>query len=311
MYSLLIRCYLVIGIAILFISTSAIFVKLSESPAGVIAFYRLLFSVLIIAPVFVLTSRKEKIKLTKESWIYSILAGVLLAFHFILWFESLRFTSVTSSTVMVTLQPIFAVIGAYLFFKEKATLLEIGCVLLALAGSFIIGWNDLNISGQALFGDALALLACLFITVYLLCGQRVRGALSVTTYTFIVYSVSTVTLFIYVISTNQSLIPISHQEWIYFILLAIFPTLLGHSLLNWSLKFVSTTVISMAILFEPIGAAVLAYLLLNEKVSTMQVVGSGIIFLGVSLYLIQKRKNTLSENKGILASNKLMKIGSE
>ncbi|WP_110113700.1 DMT family transporter [Bacillus sp. CGMCC 1.16541] len=308
MYSLLIRCYLVIGVAVFFISTSAILVKLSQSPASVIAFYRLLFSVLIMAPLFVFTRRREEGKPTKESWFYSILAGVLLAFHFILWFESLRFTSVTSSTVMVTLQPIFAVVGAYLFFKEKVSLVEGICILLAIAGSFVIGWGDLLISGQALLGDALALLACLFITVYLLCGQRVRDSISLITYTFIVYSVSTITLFLYVLLTKESLIPSYQHEWTYFILLAIFPTLLGHSLLNWSLKFVSTTVISMAILFEPIGAATLAYLLLNEKVSIMQVIGSCIIFLGVSLYLLQKRKNTLSKHKGISLSNKFMKV---
>src|SRR4051812_35351056 len=113
--------YAALILGVISVSASAIFVKLSHSSAGVIAFYRLFFSVLFMLPFFLMRSVGELRGITKRDWIFSIVSGVLLAFHFILWFESLNFTSVASSTVLVTLQPLFAFIGAYIFFKEKVT----------------------------------------------------------------------------------------------------------------------------------------------------------------------------------------------
>lgn len=221
---------------------------------------------------------------------FSILAGVFLAFHFILWFESLQYTSVASSTVLVTLQPLFAFIGAYLFFQEKLTGKALLSAVLAVVGSFIISWGDFRISGSALWGDILALAACALVTGYLLFGQAIRKRLSLITYTYVVYAISTAVLFIYALMRSDSLGPYPKEDWIYFLLLAIIPTLLGHSLFNWSLKWLSTSTISMAILFEPFGASVLAYWLLAEKVLMTQVIGGVVIIIGVTLFLLEERK---------------------
>src|SRR6476646_648025 len=110
--------YLALTIGVISVSSSAIFVKLSSADAGIVAFYRLLFSVMLMIPVFFPKYLKELKAITKRDWIFSMIAGIFLAFHFILWFESLNYTSVASSTVLVTLQPLFAFIGTFLFFKE-------------------------------------------------------------------------------------------------------------------------------------------------------------------------------------------------
>ncbi|MFS0863752.1 DMT family transporter [Fredinandcohnia sp. 179-A 10B2 NHS] len=284
--------YLVLAIGALAVSSSAILVKLTSAPAPVIAFYRLFFSVLLMLPIFLWKYRHELRLISKKDWYYSVIAGVFLAFHFILWFESLNYTSVTSSTVLVALQPVFAFIGTYFVFKEKIGLGAILSTILALAGSLIISWGDFQISGMALFGDLLAIVSCIMVTVYLLFGQTVRKRLSLITYTFVVYSISAITLFLYVVLLHYPLVSYPSSDWMYFLLLAIVPTLLGHTLFNWSLKWVSTSTISVSILFEPVGAAILAYFILAEKVMLTQIIGGVIIVTGIWLYSLGERKRS-------------------
>lgn len=289
--------YAVLAIGVISVSTSAILVKVSTAPSGVIAFYRLFFSVLFMLPVFLIKYVPELRLITRRDWIFSIVAGVFLAFHFILWFESLNYTSVASSTVLVTLQPLFAFLGTYFFFKEKFSWKAILSGLLAVFGSVIISWGDFKISGSALLGDLLALIACALVTAYLMFGQSVRKRLSLVTYTFVVYSISAITLLIYVLIRQEPLVPYGTSDWVYFILLALIPNLLGHTLFNWSLKWLSTSTISMAILFEPVGAAILAYYLLQEAVVWTQALGGAIVIGGVSLFLLDERRMKMKELK--------------
>ncbi|MFC4323421.1 DMT family transporter [Litchfieldia salsa] len=292
--------YVLIGIGVVAVSTSAILVKLASSPAPVTAFYRLFFSTVLMIPIFLLKYKVELKRISKKDWLYSVAAGVFLAFHFILWFESLNYTSVTSSTVLVTLQPLFAFLGTYFFFKEKVRFSAVASGFLGISGSVVIAWGDFKISGMALYGDFLALVACAMVTAYLLVGQNIRKRLSLITYTFLVYSISTITLFLYVIILDYPLSPYPSNDWIVFVLLAIVPTLLGHTLFNWSLQWVSTSTISMAILFEPVGAAILAYFILGEHILWTQVIGGVIIITGIGLYLLNERKRYSHVKGGML-----------
>jgi len=282
--------YIPIAIGVISVALSAIFVKLANADAEVIAFYRMFFSVLIMAPLFFWKYTAEIKRLTKRDWLFSGIAGIFLAFHFILWFDSLNYTSVASSTVLVTLQPLFAFAGTYFFFKERLSIKTILSGLVAIGGSVLISWGDFKISGTALYGDMLALIACALVTAYLLFGQDVRKRLSLVTYTFVVYGISTVTLFFYILIKGGSFGPYPANEWLWFLLLAIVPNLLGHTLFNWSLKYVSTNVISIAILFEPIGAAILAFYVFNEYLIATQVIGGLIVIAGIMLFVIDFKK---------------------
>jgi drug/metabolite transporter (DMT)-like permease len=287
--------YAAVVIGVISVSASAIFVKLCTAPSGVIAFYRLFFSVLFMLPIIRRKHIKELKHIKKSDLLFTVIAGVLLAFHFILWFESLNFTSVASSTVLVTIQPLFAFIGTYIFFKEKLSGRAIVCGLITVSGSVLISWGDFRISGSALYGDLLALIACALATAYLLLGQTVRKRLSLVTYTFVVYLISSVTLLIYTVTVNQPLFPYKMSNWVYFILLALIPTLLGHTLFNWAIKWVSTSIISMAILFEPVGATILAYIFLGEYTEWPQIIGGIIVIGGIGLFVVDERKEKLSE----------------
>ncbi|WP_027410556.1 DMT family transporter [Anoxybacteroides tepidamans] len=289
----LFKPYAALVIGALSVSTSAILVKWVHAPAAVTAFYRLFFTVLFMTPFFAPYFR-ELPKISKRDWLFSSISGILLAFHFILWFESLNYTSVTSSVVLVTLQPLFAFIGGYLFFKEKLTIGAFFSGLLAVVGSMIISWGDFRVSGKALFGDVLALLACVMVTGYWLFGQDLRKRLSLMAYTYVVYGVSSITLLIYALCFRYPLLSYSKTDWFCFVALAIVPTLLGHSLMNWSVKWVSAATISMSILFEPVGAAILAYFLLGEMIQPSQWLGGILILIGIGTYLwSENRKKAL------------------
>jgi drug/metabolite transporter (DMT)-like permease len=280
----LLKPYLAVFVGALSVSTSAILVKWVDAPAAVIAFYRLFFTVLFMTPFFIKYIPKLR-TITKRDWLFSVVSGILLAFHFILWFESLNYTSVTSSVVLVTLQPLFAFVGGYVFFKERLTVGALLSGLLAITGSIIISWGDFQVSGKALFGDMLALLACAMVTGYWLFGQDLRKRLSLMTYTYVVYGVSSITLLLYVLFFKYPLFSYGQTDWVCFILLAIVPTLLGHSLMNWSVKWVSAATISMSILFEPVGASILAYFLLGEIIQPSQWIGGFFILTGIGTYL--------------------------
>lgn len=293
--------YIAVVIGVISVSTSAVLVKLADSaPAAIIANYRLLFAVLIMLPIIVMKYRHEFRHIRKKDWGLSSLAGVFLAFHFILWFESLNYTSVASSVVLVTLQPIFAFLGTYFFFKERFSFGAVISMIIALFGSMIISWGDFQISGMALFGDILALLGAVTITIYFIFGQSVRRNLSLMTYTFIVYSISSLTLFIYNIIVQNPFTGYPSDHWWIFLALAIFPTFFGHTLFNWALKWLSTSTISMGIVFEPVGATVLAYLILGETVTGSQLLGGTIVLFGLFLFIVstsRKTKVTISQKE--------------
>lgn len=286
--------YFSLVIGVLSVSTSAVLVKLASSPAPITALYRLLFAVLLMTPLFLIRHRKELRVITRRDWVYSTIAGVFLALHFILWFESLEYTSVASSVVLVTLQPIFAFIGTFLFFGERLTKGAILSGILAMSGSVIISWGDFRISGMALFGDLLALLGAVMVTGYFLFGQTVRKRVSLMTYTYIVYGISSLTLFLYSLFLQHPFFHYPKEDWLLFALLAVFPTLLGHSLFNWAIKWLSTSIISMSILFEPIGASILAYYILGETVRIPQWIGGFLVLVGIFSFLYM---NKLAEKR--------------
>ncbi|MFC7322049.1 DMT family transporter [Halobacillus campisalis] len=283
--------YILLMVGVISISTSAIFVKLAgDAPASIIAFYRLLLAIIIMAPYVFLKHSDDLFSISKKDGTLAAVSGVFLAFHFILWFESLNYTSVASSVVLVSMQPIFAFIGTYLFFKERFSAGAVLSMLIAITGSVIISWGDFQISGLAFLGDILALLGAIMVTGYFLVGQNLRKRLSLTSYTFVVYSAATLTLLIYNLGLNVPFGGYNSSQWLIFLCLAIVPTFLGHSLFNWSLRWMSASKISMSILLEPIGASILAFFLLNEAVSWSQWLGGSIVIFGLMLFIISTKK---------------------
>lgn len=283
--------YCILFFGVFALSTSAIFVKLADAPAAISAFYRLFFAALILLPLLLFNkdNRNEIKTVTRRQWGFGFISGLFLAAHYVLWFESLQYTSVASSTVIVTLQPLFSMIGGYFLVKERFTKgAIIGC-LIAISGSIVIGWQDFQISGEALYGDILAFIAAGIITAYFFISQHVRKDVSLIPYSVISYGSSACFLGIFAYMQNESFIHYSTQTWLCFTGLAFVATILGQTIFNWLLKWMSATVISMSILGETIGTCILAYFILNEAISIQQALGISIIFIGLALFLMQPK----------------------
>ncbi len=283
--------YAAVLIGVISVSTAAVLVKLAtDAPAAIIANYRLLLAVLIMLPFILLKKRVELTRLTKRDWIFTSLAGISLALHFIFWFESLNYTSVASSVVLVTLQPIFAFIGTYLFFKERFSAGAVISMIIAIFGSTIIAWGDFRVDEEALFGDILAIIGAVMITIYFLFGQTVRKTMSVMSYTFVVYGIGALTLLVYNLIIQNEFTGYDSDHWLIFLALAIIPTFFGHTLFNWAIRWVSTSIISMGIIFEPVGASILAYFILGEQISWSQWLGGTIVIFGLFLFIASTRR---------------------
>ena len=284
--------YLTLFLGVFALSTSAIFVKLAGAPSSITAFYRLFFALLFLLPLLLLdkASWQDLRSLSKRQWQTGLLSGLFLAIHYILWFESLNYTSVASSTVIVTLQPLFSFVGSYFLFKERFNTGAIISSIVALIGSFIIAWGDFQISMQALYGDLLAFIAAGFITAYFFIGQHMRQKLAVVPYSILGYAASAFFLAVYALSQQLSFIDYSQSTWTAFLGIAFISTILGQMLLNWLLKWLSTSVISMSILGETIGTCILAYFILGEIITLRQGIGIIVTLFGLGLFMFYKNK---------------------
>ena len=284
--------YLTLFLGVFALSTSAIFVKLAGAPSSITAFYRLFFALLFLLPLLLLdkASWQDLRSLSKRQWQTGLLSGLFLAIHYILWFESLNYTSVASSTVIVTLQPLFSFVGSYFLFKERFNSGAISSSIVALIGSFIIAWGDFQISMQALYGDLLAFIAAGFITAYFFIGQHMRQKLAVVPYSILGYAASAFFLAVYALSQQLSFIDYSQSTWTAFLGIAFISTILGQMLLNWLLKWLSTSVISMSILGETIGTCILAYFILGEIITLRQGIGIIVTLFGLGLFMFYKNK---------------------
>lgn len=235
-------------------------------------------------------TRREIGKLNVKQWGMGVLSGFLLSVHYVLWFESLNYTSVASSTVIVCLQPLFALIGGYFIFKEKYSKLALmGCVI-AILGSVVIGWGDLQISNEALLGDIMALVAAAIIAGYFMVGQHIRTTLSAIPYSVISFGSGSVFLAIYSLMRNENFINYPLKTWGAFLGLAFMATILGQFIFTWLLKWLSASIISMSILGEAVGTCILSYFILSEKISLQQGTGIVIILVGLGIFLSQSSK---------------------
>ena len=282
---------IMIVVGILGISLSAIFVKYSTAPSAVTAAFRLLWTVLFLTPVVLgkKTVRQEFRKIPKKLAILSALSGLFLAIHFVLWFESLNHTSVASSTTIVCTEVIWVCLGFCLVLGGKLSAKAIAAIAVTLAGSFLIAYADSG-SGSQLYGDSLSLLAAIAVDVYTLIGRVVRSKLSTTVYTYMVYTACAAVLVVTCLVQGYGLFDYGFSAIVVGALLAIFSTILGHSIFSWCLKYFSPSFVSASQLCEPVAASAIAAFLFAEIPTVFQILGGGLILGGVCWYSVIEKK---------------------
>lgn len=266
-------------VSIICISLSAIFVKLSDAPSTIMVMYRMFLACLLILPI-VYKYRKSFLMIKRKEWAAITFAGIFLAGHFGLWFESLNHTTVASSTLILALQPAIALVGGLIFFKEKIDIRTVTAMGIAFAGVVVVGGGSFGGGSGALLGNILSFLAVVSVVLYLMIGQRNVKSINHWVYSFLVFLVAGITVAIFNLIGGIAFIGYSGNDWMVFPMLAIFPTG-AHIIFNLLLNYVNTTTVSMSTLGEPIGASILAVILLNEVLTSVEMIGGVLIIAGI------------------------------
>ncbi|MGE6425571.1 DMT family transporter [Bacillus altitudinis] len=282
-------------ISIIAISFSAIIVKWSSAPAAILSMYRMIFAAVLMLP-FILPRQKELVSLKRRDWFFLCMSGFFLGLHFVLWFGSLKLTTVASSTIIIALQPMVSLLGGFLIFRERTTKSAIFTMCAAIAGALMIGWGDIGHNQDAIIGDILSFFSVIAVVCYLLIGQQAVRKISHWIYSFCVFGFAGLFLILFNLIQQTPFVGYSGKEWGIFLLLAIIPTM-SHVINNWLLTYVNATTISMSILGEPVGATILAVLLLGEKVTLLQMFGGLLVLLGVFFFLMQQRQGIVMKTK--------------
>lgn len=280
----LLRVVLILSCGLVAISFSSIFTKMCSAPAMTITFYRLGIS----SVLYFFLSQKEGAHwqaFQSHHIKWAVLSGLALALHFATWISSLSYTSVSSSTVLVVTSPVWVALGSAIFLREKLPWLMALGILFTLSGSIIISGADFAIDPSALIGNLLAIAGAVCAAVYLVIGRKLRADISTFQYVTVVYGTAAIFAVFFMILFKAPFYGFEWQTWALLFGIALLPQVVGHTSFNWALKYFSATVVSIFSLGEPIGATLLAWLLLGEKVQSVQLVGGIIILVGVLISL--------------------------
>tara|TARA_B100001750_G_scaffold75569_1_gene60105 strand:- start:2286 stop:3140 length:855 start_codon:yes stop_codon:yes gene_type:complete len=276
------KTYAVLTIGVICISTAAVIIRLIEAPATAIAFYRLAIASIFILPLSSFlrnTNGLNQIRL--QDTLMCLAASVAISIHFVAWIASLEYTSVASSVILVTTSPLIVAFLSKLFFREHLHKNVYVGIALGLIGAVVLTGGDSRLEGRELWGDLLAFIGALSFAFYLILGKRVRTRLNNLDYTSFVFLSASVMLFVISVIANQPLWNFDSKSIIFIVTLAIIPQLIGHSSITWALGSVRATLVSVAIMAEPVGAILLAWLILNEHPSLANLIGGLIILSGI------------------------------
>ncbi|NIA10189.1 MAG: EamA family transporter [Nitrospiraceae bacterium] len=294
--------YVALFVSIVSVSFAAIFIVSvsKEVPPVTIAFYRLLFTTLLVFP-FVLFNkkrRKEIAALSSYQLIFMVGIGIILAAHFALWISSLEKTSVASSVILVTAHPVLVTPLAYFFFKEKPSLINVGGIALSLAGVSILVAGNYGIRSSTLEGNILAILGGAAAGLYILGGRKMRRSVSTFSYAFIVYAVASVVLLALCLAFSSPLYGISMKAYGIIFMMALVSGMFGHTLYNYSLGYVRASLASVSLLGEPLGSSLLALALpWIHQVPTVYTLGGGVLVIA-GIYMTS-RDQELDEIAGL------------
>jgi drug/metabolite transporter (DMT)-like permease len=272
-------------VAVLAVSTSAILVRWSEAPSTVKALYRVVFMTALVAPVAVGRDRAAFREIGGRDLLVAAAAGAALALHFAAWFESLTFTTVAASVTLVQTQPLFVAAGAALFLRERVTRLTVLGILVAVVGVGVMSAGEADAAGASdpLVGNTLAVVGAVAAAGYVLAGRSLRQRISLFPYVTVVYAACATVLFVVVLAQGHALLAYPPREWLLFLGMAVGPGLFGHTVVNWALEHLESSLVSVSLLGEPIGSTLLALWLLAEVPGAWTVVGGGVVLGGIFL----------------------------
>jgi drug/metabolite transporter (DMT)-like permease len=279
--------FVVLAVGLLAVSFGAIFARLAQAEAVdslAVATWRLGLAAIVITPVALLQARHELVRLSGRQLAMALAAGFFLALHFATWISSLEYTSVASSTALVTTNPLWIGLASFVIFREAPTRMMLGGIALSLAGSLFIFWSDSRSAAPGtspLLGNLLALAGSWCFSAYLLIGRRLRAGLGLPAYIWLAYGAAALLLFAAGGLGGVELFAHSGAAWALLLAMALGPQLLGHTAYNWSLRHVSATFVAVVTLGEPVVSALLAFLLFGEGFAPLQFAGFSLLLAGI------------------------------
>ena len=292
------RPYLAIALAVISVSFSAIFISWSNSPFITIALYRLAFASLILVPI-ALFDRRHPLRGIARKDVYGMIGvGAILATHFTLWIGSLKIegvsVSVASSVILVTSHPLLVGVLSHYVLRERLNKWMALGIALGFSGVVVIAVADSRARSASLIGDLLAFLGGVFAGFYFLAGRRLRQRTPLIAYALVVYVSATGVLFLYTLGLRESLVPQGNlpTEFVLFLAMAVIPQIGGHTLYNWSLRWVPAPIVSLSLVGEPIGSSLLAWVLLNQVPGIAVAVGGALALAGIYMTVVGQGART-------------------
>jgi drug/metabolite transporter (DMT)-like permease len=285
------------ALSILAVSMASIFIRHAqeEAPSLVIAAYRMTLASLVLWPFALARSRATLRTLTGRQLALALTAGVFLAAHFASWIASLEYTTVASSVVLVSLAPLFvALLSPFVLREPLSRWVWLGLGL-SLAGSVIVGLSDACkwqaglhcpplsefVGGKAFLGNLLAVLGAIMVAGYFMIGRMLRHRLPLLPYISLAYGSAAIVLLAATLLSGHPLVGYPKQTYLWLILLALIPQLMAHSTYNWALRYLPAAIVTIALLGEPVGATLLAYILLGERPGLLMLIGAILILSGI------------------------------
>jgi len=275
--------YAVLIIGIIGVSTGSIFARLADAPALVIAAYRMGLAALILIPLAAWKAGDELRNLSVHDIKLAMLSGFFLALHFAAWISSLDYTAIANSVVLVNTIPLWVGLFTPLIAKDRIRGSTIISIIVSVIGAAIIGFGDFDTAGKALWGDMLAIFGAVCAAIYLLFGRNLRRKLSLLPYVSICYGSAAIILWLVVLFLNLPITGYSTQTVAAFWAMALVSQLIGHSSYNWSLKWFSTSLVAVSLLGEPIGSTLLAYIIFDEGLTWLKLIGG--LFILSAIYI--------------------------
>lgn len=285
--------YIGLFIAVLAVSWSSIFIRwCGDTSPIIISFYRMLWSALLFgiivrvktsaAPFFTLLEWKDRALI--------FLAGILLALHFVAWIFALQLTTIAHSLLILSSQPVFALILSPFILKERGGWRAVTAVLITLTGVTLIVWQDFGFEIEQVWGDLLSLASALFVTLYIFIARYLRGKIGLLPYLMMVYGSAALTLIAVSFFGDYPIIIYPSKIHMMMLLLALVPTGIGHSLLNWSARRIEVYKVNIASLGELVLASIMAFIFFGEKPYGIFYMGAGLILIGILLAISERRE---------------------
>jgi len=275
--------YVVLGLAVVLVSFASVLVRLAAAPALSVAFYRVTLASLLLLPFAARDARRSYPTLGRRRVLLLAGAGVALALHFATWIASLSYTSIAASVLLVNTAPLFAIALARVFLDEPAPRVVVVATPLALAGAALIAFGDREAAPTSLFGNLLALAGAVALAAYHVIGRGQRSALPLNAYVLGVWTSAAATLGLLALALQAPFGGFEARTWLAFLGLALIPTLGGHGLVNKSLRLLPAPTVGLFLLGEPVGASILAWLLLAEVPPESTVVGGVVVLAALAL----------------------------